>query len=107
MAISHNARYCNGFPTFFSNTEVLWRSIQSTYSRSFLSIAVLSGHKSSHIFSGLHDNELKQKDDANNDIAQYQGITEPGATRGTGVNRDNFFTIGPYTNSRCRHKARS
>ena|SRR6185295_2637415 len=29
----------------------------------------MSGHKSGHIFSGFYDNELKQKDDANNEIA--------------------------------------
>jgi hypothetical protein len=52
MAISHKARYCNGFPNFVSNTEVLSRSIQSIHSRPFLSIPALSGHKSGHIFSG-------------------------------------------------------
>ena len=49
MAISHKARYCNGFPNLVSNIEVLYRSIQSIHSRSFLSIPVLSGHKSGHI----------------------------------------------------------
>jgi hypothetical protein len=49
MAISHKARYCNGFPNLVSNTEVLGRSIQSIHSYSFLSIPILSGHKNGHI----------------------------------------------------------
>lgn len=49
MAISHKARYCNGFPNFYSNTDVLEPSIQSIHSRSFLSFPASSGHKSGHI----------------------------------------------------------
>lgn len=53
MAISHNARYCNGFPNFLSNTDVLEPSFNSMLILSILSIPVLSGHKSGHTFSGL------------------------------------------------------
>lgn len=53
MAISHKARYCNGFPNFFSDTDVLKPSFYSMLLRSILSIPVLSGHKSGHTFSGL------------------------------------------------------
>jgi hypothetical protein len=49
MAISHKARYCNGFPHFVSNTDVLEPSLNSMLILSFRSIPVLSGHKSGHI----------------------------------------------------------
>ena len=49
MAISQNARYCNGFPNFVSNTDVLEPSFYSMVLLSFRSIPVLSGHKSGHI----------------------------------------------------------
>ncbi len=52
MAISHKARYCNGFPNLVSDIEVLSRSIESIHSRSFLSFLPLSGHKIGHSFSG-------------------------------------------------------
>jgi len=76
MAISHNARYCNGFPHFLSNTEVLEPSFYSMVILSFLSIPVFSGHKSGHIFSGLHDNELKQQVD-NTNICLIEGLSSP------------------------------
>jgi hypothetical protein len=49
MAISHNARYCNGFPNFFRNTDVLKPSFNSMLILSFLSVPTVSGHKIGHI----------------------------------------------------------
>jgi hypothetical protein len=76
MAISHKARYCNGFPHFVSNTEVLEPPFYSMLLLSFRSIPVLSGHKSGHIFSGLHDNEPKQQDD-NKNICFIEDLSSP------------------------------
>ena len=61
MAISHTARYCNGFPNLVSNTEGLSRSIQSIHSCSFLWFPGLSGHKSGHNFSKVEAEALSAK----------------------------------------------
>ena len=49
MAISHKARFCNGFPHFVSNTDVLEPAFYSMLILSFRSIPVLSGHESGRI----------------------------------------------------------
>jgi hypothetical protein len=49
MAISHKARYYNGFPNFYSNTDVLAPSFYSMLVLSLLSVPTVSGHKIGHI----------------------------------------------------------
>jgi hypothetical protein len=49
MAVSHKARYCNGFPNFFSDTDVLKPSFYPMVILSILSVPTVSGHKIGHI----------------------------------------------------------
>ena len=61
MAISHKARYCNGFPNFFSNTDVLEPSFYSKLILPILSVPTVSGHKSGHIIFGAREELCLQR----------------------------------------------
>jgi hypothetical protein len=65
MAISNKARYCNGFPNFFSDADVLKPSFYSMLILSILSVPTVSGHKNGHIiFRAREERSLQMVSDS-------------------------------------------